>query len=36
VTRVAREIGEQATTVVSEGVDAIKEIGETLVDRVTG
>lgn len=36
VTRVAREIGEQATTAVSEGVDAIKEIGETLVDRVTG
>ena len=36
VKRVALEVAEQATSAVAEGVDAIKDIGETLVDRVTG
>jgi hypothetical protein len=35
VTRVAKEIAHQATTVVTGGVEAIKEAGESLVDRVT-
>jgi hypothetical protein len=35
VTRVAKEVAQQATTAVSEGVDALKEVGQNLVDRVT-
>lgn len=35
VTRVAKEIAHQATTAVTGGVEAIKEAGESLVDRVT-
>jgi hypothetical protein len=32
---VAKEIAHQATTAVTGGVEAIKEAGESLVDRVT-
>lgn len=35
VARVAKEVAQQATTAVSEGVGSIKEMGENLVDRVT-
>lgn len=35
VTRVAKEIAHQATSAVAEGVEAIKEAGGSLVDRVT-
>jgi hypothetical protein len=36
VTRVAMEVAQQATTAVSGGVETLKEMGENLVDRVTG
>lgn len=36
VTRVAKEVAQQASTAVSEGVETLKEFGESLVDRVTG
>ena len=35
VTRVAKELAQQATSAVAEGVEAIKEAGGSLVDRVT-
>jgi hypothetical protein len=35
VGRVAKEVAQQATTVVSEGVETLKELGENIVDRVT-
>jgi hypothetical protein len=35
VTRVTKEIAQQATAAVSGGVEALKEIGENIVDRVT-
>jgi hypothetical protein len=35
VKEVAQEVVQQATTAVTEGVDALKGLGETLVDRVT-
>jgi hypothetical protein len=34
VTRVAKEVAQQATIAVTESVDALKELGETLMDRV--
>lgn len=34
VARVATEVAQQATHAVSEGVDALKELGANLVDRV--
>jgi len=34
VARVATEVAQQATHAVSEGVDALKELGSSLVDRV--
>ncbi|MFI5229542.1 MAG: hypothetical protein ACHQWU_10760 [Gemmatimonadales bacterium] len=36
VTRVAKEVAQQATTAVTEGVETLKELGETIVDRVSG
>ena len=36
VARVAKEIAHQTTVAVSEGVDKMKEMSETIVDRVTG
>jgi hypothetical protein len=36
VKRVATGVVEQAQTAVSQGVDALKELGETLVERVSG
>ena len=36
VKRVATGVVEQAQTAVSQGVDAAKELGENIVDRVTG
>jgi hypothetical protein len=36
VTRVAKELAQQTTTAVSEGVEKVKEMGGSLVDRVTG
>jgi hypothetical protein len=36
VTRVAKELGQQATSAVTEGVETLKEIGGTIVERVTG
>ena len=36
VKRVASGVVEQAQTAVSQGVDAAKELGENIVDRVTG
>jgi hypothetical protein len=36
VKRVATGVVEQAQTAVSHGVDAVKELGENIVDRVTG
>ena len=36
VKRVASGVVEQAQTAVSQGVDAIKEFGENMIDRVTG
>jgi hypothetical protein len=35
VKEVAQEVVQQATTAMTEGVEAVKEFGETLVDRVT-
>jgi hypothetical protein len=35
VKRVAQEVAQQATTVVTEGVDALREMGGNLVDKVT-
>jgi hypothetical protein len=35
VTRVAKEVAQQATTAVTEGVETLKELGENLVERVT-
>jgi hypothetical protein len=34
--RVARGVVQQATVAVVTGVDSLKELGETLVDRVRG
>jgi hypothetical protein len=36
VTRVAKELAQQTTTAVTEGVEKVKEVGGSLVDRVTG
>ena len=36
VARVAKEIAHQTTVAVTEGVDKVKEMGGTIVDRVTG
>jgi len=36
VTRVAKELAQQTTTAVSEGVEKVKEMGGSLVERVTG
>jgi len=36
VARVAKEIAHQTTVAVSEGVDKVKEVSESIVDRVTG
>jgi hypothetical protein len=33
---VAKEVAQQATTAVTEGVETIKELGGTIVERVTG
>jgi hypothetical protein len=33
---VAKEVAQQATSAVTGGVEAIKEMGESLVERVTG
>jgi hypothetical protein len=30
-----KEVAQQATSAVSEGVESVKEMGENLVDRVT-
>lgn len=35
VTRVAKELAQQATSAVAEGVEVIKEAGGSIVDRVT-
>ncbi len=35
VTRVAKEVAQQATAAVSQGVEALKEVGENIVDRVS-
>jgi hypothetical protein len=35
VKEVAQEVVQQATTAVTEGVEAIKDMGENIVDRVT-
>jgi hypothetical protein len=36
VKRVATGVVEQAQTAVSHGVDAVKELGENIVERVSG
>jgi hypothetical protein len=36
VTRVAKEVVQQATTAMTEGAESIKEFGEGIVERVTG
>jgi len=36
VTRVAKEVAQQATNAVTEGVETLKELGENIVDRVSG
>jgi hypothetical protein len=36
VTRVAKEVAQQASMAVTEGVDALRDLGESLMDRVTG
>ena len=36
VTRVAKEVAQQATAAVTEGVETLKEMGESIVERVTG
>jgi len=35
VTQVAKEVAQQATAAVSEGVESLKDLGESLMDRVT-
>jgi hypothetical protein len=35
VTRVAKEVAQQATTAVSGGIETVKEFGESMIDRVT-
>ena len=35
VTRVAKEVAQQATTAVTGGLETVKEFGESIVDRVT-
>jgi hypothetical protein len=35
VKEVAQQVVQQATTAVAEGVETLKEVGETLVERVT-
>ena len=35
VTRVMKEVAQQATSAVSEGMETVKEMGENLVERVT-
>jgi hypothetical protein len=36
VTRVAKEVAHQASSAVTEGVESLKEFGETIVERVSG
>ena len=36
VTRVAKEVAHQASAAVTEGVETLKEMGESIVERVTG
>jgi len=36
VTRVAKEVAQQASTAVSEGFETVKEFGGSIVERVTG
>jgi len=36
VKRVAQEVAQQATTAVTEGYEAVKGFGESVVERVTG
>ena len=36
VTRVAKEVAQQASTAVTEGIETVKEFGESMMDRVTG
>lgn len=36
VTRVAKEVAQQAATVMTEGVDVVRDFGESLMDKVTG
>jgi hypothetical protein len=36
VTRVAKEVAQQASTAVTEGFETVKEFGESMMDRVTG
>jgi hypothetical protein len=35
VKRVAQEVAQQATTAVTEGVETLKDFGESIVERVT-
>jgi hypothetical protein len=35
VTRVAKEVAQQAGAAVTEGVESLKELGESLMDRVS-
>jgi hypothetical protein len=35
VTRVAKEVAQQASTAVTEGFETVKEFGGSIVDRVT-
>ena len=36
VTRVAKEVAQQASTAVTEGIETVKEFGGSIVERVTG
>ena len=36
VTRVAKEVAQQASTAMTEGLETVKEFGGSIVDRVTG
>jgi len=36
VTRVAKELAQQTSTAVTEGVEKVKEMGGSIVERVTG
>jgi len=36
VTRVAKEVAQQASTAVTEGLETVKEFSGSIVDRVTG